>query len=946
VREAVQAALAGRYRVDREIGHGGMAIVYLAQDLSIDRQVAVKVLRPELASMVGPQRFALEVRITAHLQHPNILQVIEAGDAAGIPYYITPFVEGDSLADRLERETQLPVEEAVRIASEVADALALAHSHGIVHRDIKPGNILLAGGHALVADFGIARALDEAGGERLTLSGLALGTPAYMSPEQASGSAPVDPRSDIYSLGCVLYEMLGGEPPFTGPSAQAVLARHSMEPVRHLRVIRGTITPALESVVERALAKVPADRFATVAEFKQALHHPEILPSRAARPARRRLAWAGLAAVTAAAAIVGALAVAGGRGPLDRHRVVVFPLVVSGTVGGATAGEDLATVIGHALDGVEPLRWIDGWSLLDAQQRGDARTLAPGAARAIARRLGAGYFVTGRVVARAESVGVYLELHDVAGDTIAAGSSAVASLGEAWRAGLRSLNGLLASLIPSGAPSIGAQWEGRSPVAVASFLLGEGRARRAQFAAALVHYNAAVAADSEFVLAAVRGAEAANWMHDDHAARSLIALALAHQAGIEPRLAAFIRGCAAYLDGKADEAVAALGRALAIDPKLAVAWWQLGETYTHLLPRSGPADSLAEDALAEAYRLDSSAVYTIYHLVEIAIRKGERQRASRLARAMDAAGPDSTLSVHVRFMRTCVFDGVDAVDWRRAAREHPQQLLTAGKSLAAAGAQLPCAERAFRAILAEDTVSDAWGVGRRWSALLGLQSLLVGRGLSADVPALLDSAASAGMPAAPALYLLDAVVGVDVGRRAADVASRDAERYGPEYRRATSNLRLWLLALWEASQGRPGQVSAIAAELESRARGTGARRDRLLADAVAAHASLARGDSAEALRRFEALVPTGSGAELVWDLVEPLAVKRLVLMKLLLAGGRTREALDVGAVFDSQQPLVHLLLLRASLELRVRAARALSYDDLARRLAGRLESLGSDRGSK
>jgi hypothetical protein len=756
----------------------------------------------------------------------------------------------------------------------------------------------------------------------------------------------VDPRSDIYSLGCVLYEMLGGEPPFTGPSAQAVLARHSVEPVRHLRVIRSTITPALEAVVERALAKIPADRFATVVEFKQALQHAELLPSRSPRPFLRRLAWAGLAAVTAAAAIVGALAVARGRGPLDHHRVVVFPLVASGMAGGGTVGEDLATIIGHALDGVEPLRWIDGWSLLDARQRGDARTLAPGAARAIARRLGAGYFVTGRVVARAESVGVYLELHDVAGDTIAAGSSAAAAPGEAWRAGLRSLNGLLPTMIPSGAPSIGAQWEGRSPVAVASFLLGEGLSRRAQFAAALVQYNAAVAADSLFLLAAIRGAEAANWMHDDQAARSLTALVLAHQAALEPRLAAFIRGYAAYLDGRADDAVAILGRAIALDPGMAVAWWQLGETYTHLLPHSGPPDSLAEAAFSEAYRLDSSAAYVVYHLVEIAIRKGERERASRLARAMDAAGPDSDLSVHVRIMRTCVFDGAGAVDWRRAARETPQELLTAGKSLAAAGSQLPCAERVFRAVLAGDTASDASGVGRRWSALLGLQSLLVARGRSAEVTALLDSAAQAGMPAAPALYLLDAAVGVDVGRRAAEVANRDAERYGADYRRATSNSRLWLLALWEASQRRPGQVTAIAAELEVRARHTGARRDRLLADAVAAHAALARGDSAEALRRFEALVPTAPGAELVWDVFEPLAVERLVLMRLLLATGRTREALDVGAAFDSPKPLIHLLLLRAGLELRVRAARALRYDDLARRLAGRLEGLESDRSGR
>jgi tRNA A-37 threonylcarbamoyl transferase component Bud32 len=945
-REAVQAALGGRYRLDREIGQGGMAIVYLAQDLGIDRQVAVKVLRPELASMVGPERFAREVRIAAHLQHPNILQVIEAGDAAGIPYYITPYVEGDSLADRLHRETVLPIEAAVRIASEVADALALAHGHGIVHRDIKPANILLAGGHALVADFGIARALDEAGAERLTLSGMAMGTPCYMSPEQASGTAPIDPRSDLYSLGCVLYEMLGGDPPFTGPSAQAVLARHSLEPVRHLRVVRSTVSPALEAVVERALAKVPADRFADAADFKRALQDALLRPGRVRRPVPRRLAWVGLSILLAAAAIVAVVAIGGGRGRLGRHTVVVFPLVESGAPGGGTAGEDLATVIGHALDGVESLRWIDGWSLLDEAQRDDPRTLAPGAALAIARGQGAAYFVTGRVVARAESVGVYLELHDVAGDTVAVGSSAVGSRGEAWRVGLRSLNGLLPTLIPSGAPSIAAQWEGRSPVAVASFLLGEGFARRARFDSALVHYNAAVAADSQFVLAAVRGAEAANWVHEDHAARALIALALTHRTGLDPRLATFVDGYAAYLDGSADEAVAALGRAVAIDRGSAQAWWQLGETYTHLLPRGGPPDSLAEAALAEAHRLDPAAVYVVYHLVEIAIRRGERQRADRLARALDAARADSTLSVHVRIMRRCVFDGVDAVDWRRAVREAPQLVLTAGKSLAAAGSQLPCAERAFRAVLAGDTASDAWGVGRRWSALVGLQSLLVARGRGAEVPALLDSAAGAGMPAAAALFLLDAVAGADVGPRAAAVATRDAERFGADYRRTPSNSRLWLLALWEASQRRPGQVAAVAAELEARARGSSARQDRLLADAVAAHAVLARGDSVEALRRFEALVPTSPAAGLVWDLAEPLAVERLVLMRLLLAQGRTREALDVGAVFDSPQPLIHLLFLRVGLELRVRAAQALRYDDLARRLAGRLERLGSSPGAR
>jgi tetratricopeptide (TPR) repeat protein len=454
---------------------------------------------------------------------------------------------------------------------------------------------------------------------------------------------------------------------------------------------------------------------------------------------------------------------------------------------------------------------------------------------------------------------------------------------------------------------------------------------------ALEHYQEAVAADSQFTLAAIRGAEAATWEHDNRAARALIALALAHRGELEPRLAAFTGGYAAYLDGKPEAAVAGLREAIAIDPRMAVAWWALGETYTHLLPRRGPVDSLAEASLDEAHRLDSTAVYAVYHLLEIAIRKGERVRAERLARAFEAAEPDSALAAHVRIMRTCAFDGAGAVDWAREVQAWARQVVSAGRSLAAGGSQLACAERAFSAVLAGDTASDSWGVGRRWGAVVGLQSLLVVRGQAAAVERLLDSAVQHGMPAAAALYLLDAAVGADLGRRAAEVATRDAERWGAEYRGNPYRDRLWLLALWEASRGRAEQVAAIADELQSRADTGGSRSDSLLARAVRAHAALAGGDSAEALRQFGELVPTAPGDELVWELAEPLAVERLVLMRLLMASGRMAEALEVGAVFDSPVPLIHLLFVRESLELRLEAARAMAYEDLARRLSGRLE---------
>jgi len=268
--ERVRNALAGRgYTVDRVLGEGGMATVYLATDVKHRRQVAVKVMRPELAATLGAERFLREVEIAAQLSHPHILPVHDSGDADGVLFYVMPYVEGESLHGRIQRETQLPVDEALRLAREVSEALAYAHGRKIVHRDIKPANIMLSAGHALVADFGIARALG--GGAAITQTGFAVGTPQYMSPEQASGAASVDGRSDIFALGCVLYEMLAGEPPFTGPTAQAILTRSMTEAPRSLTTSREGISPAIETVVRRSLTKNPADRWQSAADFAKAL---------------------------------------------------------------------------------------------------------------------------------------------------------------------------------------------------------------------------------------------------------------------------------------------------------------------------------------------------------------------------------------------------------------------------------------------------------------------------------------------------------------------------------------------------------------------------------------------------------------------------------------------------------------------------------------------------
>jgi serine/threonine protein kinase len=269
--EQLSATLADRYHIEREVGQGGMATVYLASDLKHGRKLAIKVLRPDLAAVIGAERFVREIRTIANLQHPHILGLIDSGEVSGTAYYVMPYVDGESLRDRLRREQQLPVADAVRLASEVAAALDYAHRHGVIHRDIKPENILLHDGSALVTDFGIALALSTTGGTRMTEAGMSLGTPEYMSPEQAMGERTITARSDVYALGCVLYEMLLGEPPFTGPTAQSIVAKMMIGKPAPLRVRRDTVPETVERAILTALQKLPADRFRSTVEFAAAL---------------------------------------------------------------------------------------------------------------------------------------------------------------------------------------------------------------------------------------------------------------------------------------------------------------------------------------------------------------------------------------------------------------------------------------------------------------------------------------------------------------------------------------------------------------------------------------------------------------------------------------------------------------------------------------------------
>ena len=413
----LQSALADRYTIERELGAGGMATVYLAQDHKLGRMVALKVLRPELAAALGGDRFLREIEIAAKLAHPHILGLYDCGDADGLLYYTMPFVEGESLRDRLTREKQLSLDDALQIAREVADALGYAHALGLVHRDIKPENILFEAGHAVVADFGIAKAIAAAGSERLTETGLAIGTPAYMSPEQAAGSQDLDGRSDLYSLGCVLYEMLSGDPPFYASTPQAVLAKKLSEPLPRISVVREAVPAGIEAALSKALARTPADRFGTAAQFVEALTHPEAMGAAlmARRPAwwrRRAVRFAAVVLVVIAGAVLVGRWLRPGAAASHRPRtaIAVLPLENLSAEGAqAYFAPGLQDELLTQLSKVAALTVISRTSVI-----GYARTTKP--IREIADELAVGTIVEGSVQVVGNRLRVNVQLIDAATD--------------------------------------------------------------------------------------------------------------------------------------------------------------------------------------------------------------------------------------------------------------------------------------------------------------------------------------------------------------------------------------------------------------------------------------------------------------------------------------------------------------------------------------------------
>jgi tRNA A-37 threonylcarbamoyl transferase component Bud32/tetratricopeptide (TPR) repeat protein len=630
--------------LERELGHGGMATVYLARDLVHDRQVALKALHPDLAATLGPERFLREVSLVGRLQHPHVLPVFESGSAAGQLWYSMPYIEGESLRARLRRETQLSLEDSLRITRQVALALDYAHQQGIVHRDIKPDNILLREEQALVADFGIAKALDAAGGEKLTETGLSLGTPAYMSPEQATASR-VDARTDVYSLGCVLYEMLTGDPPFSGTTARSIMARHAVDPVPAIRTARPTVPPNVEQAVVRALAKIPADRFPTAGEFAAALDDPGSLTAlasaRAARPGRWRL---GLVGGPLAIAIAGVIAVRAWWRPVvapDTSLVAVVPFrIASADSSLEYLHEGMVDLLATKLNGEAGPRSVDPRAVMRAwNDRTEGRTDLPdGEALRLASAMKAGRLLTGSVIGTSERVVLSASVLDVATGRV----RQQATVDGVHDSLPYLVDRLAVQLLALGA---GVQSQRLTTLTTASlpalraYLTGRSAARAGRWAEAIEHFDQAVKADTAFALAGIGLASASSWLSGSETQRGL-------------RLAWAARDRLSWRDRTLLEALLkddlkALEEVVAKIPDSPEAWYQLGDRYYHNGALHGvtDADARALDAFQRALALDTATVTNpnaepLMHYADLALAAGDSATVRTLLAA--ALAQDST----------------------------------------------------------------------------------------------------------------------------------------------------------------------------------------------------------------------------------------------------------------------------------------------------------------
>jgi eukaryotic-like serine/threonine-protein kinase len=908
--ETLKAALAGRYTLEKELGRGGMAAVYLARDLKHDRPVALKVLHAELAATLGSERFLREIGLAARLQHPHILTVLDSGEAAGRLWFTMPYVEGESLRDRLLREKQLPVGDAVQITTETAAALDFAHRHGVVHRDIKPENILLCEGQALVADFGIAKALDAVGGENLTESGLSLGTPAYMSPEQAA-SERVDARSDVYALGCVAYEMLAGMPPFTGPTAQAILARHVVDPVSPLRTVRSTVPEPLERAIERALAKVPADRFQTAAEFAHALAAQmaptHVLAGAAAPPLRlsgRALTLAGV--VLALLAAVAVVAVRGrdhkGRS-LDPGLVAVAPFDVLHP-GLGLWREGLVDLLARNLDGAGPLRTVSPTVVVRRWSGRADRT----SATALARSLGAGLTLYGTLVGRGQdSVRLTASVLDVVHDEVVSETElrgtteGIDELVDTLT--VRVLRDL-AQIRPIGAARSSGVGS-RSLPALRSFLRGEQFFRRTEWDSARTSYERAITLDSAFALAYWRLGTVRAWQFStgDTLGHLYSQRAAALNQGLPPRESLLIV-CDSLMSiinlgqlpdsgtrANVQRLFSTADRVTTRYPSDPEAWVALGEARYHMGPGFGVSDAMKLEAFDRAVTLDSAYAPAYIHAVGLALSLNDQAAARRYAARYLALHPGGAAALSVRLTNQLLDPAVPALTIKRALDTASASVLeSAWLDFMVAPDSAEVAIALVRGLSERRVTEEVWY--RDSSARYGLlASALAYRGHLREAARVV-----AGHPKLAEWYHFAELA------LAGTIPADTADAF---YRRRLNRDPFWsftdpleeglvMAPSWWGARGDSASLKRFLVRVNDRAQSntsqSGPDDVPYLAAVGEAYLALARDDTAAALSRFIALPDSIGG---------PVWLERLTLARLLAAQGRERQAL---AVLDGEFP--------------------------------------------
>jgi serine/threonine-protein kinase len=883
---ALEAALAGRYRIEQKLGEGGMSVVFLARDLRHERAVAVKMLRPELSAALGAERFLREIRIVAGLQHPHILPLHDSGDAGGSLYYVMPFVEGESLRQRLDRERTVAPREAVRIAREVASALDYAHGHGVVHRDIKPENILLSGPHAIVADFGIARAVDVASGATATATGIVVGTPAYMSPEQAAGET-IDGRSDQYSLACVVYEMLSGAAPFAGTTPRELMARHAIERVPPLQSVKPELPATMSTALARGLEKSPADRYPSAGALAESLESavPSGLTTPVQLPAIRRraprLPLLGVIGLMVAVALGVSLwslqrgavpPAAPVAAPGTATAIAVLPFAVSGT---DTLGlsEGLVGLLSTKLDGAGDLRAVDTRALLSHLAQGRRTRLGPDQGAAVARHFGAGLYVLGDVVQIAGRLQLSAAMYAPGRREAVATAESEGDLGSLFKL----VDELTAQLL--------AGWSGResrvsgiaavttaSLPALKAYLEGEGALRDARFDEAVDGFQRAIAADSTFALAWYRLSVAGEWLTRNDIAGPAAERAAQLSGRLPERERRLLEAMRLGRRGAFDEARARYQAIIATYPEDLEAWIQLAELQFHFGPWRARSASESKPAWERALALDPGQIAARVHLARIAAFEGRPAAVDSLVSQIlalhrTAAGDAGTRSEEIEMETLRAFATPDTAAQQRALAELSQATdLTVTLSAWAASAfanDVPGAIAVARKLTDPARAAAGRAVGHLTVAFLEAARGRVGE--ARRQLALAEAADPERTRSAPTMIALAPFVRTppaELRRLRASVAGApaprsEATRTGvsvyfqpapPEQERRT---RLYLLALLSARLGERARAGQYVEQLETLARSDTGSLAADLVRGVRAELALSRNDAAGALRDLE-----------------------------------------------------------------------------------------------